>query len=106
VSMVAGARFRCRFSLPFDCALSGKVDSRLLLHPCFGYEEISSGLLAAAQSSLICLEDLLSMSGPIISFLFPAHVPLVSAFIFVCSNLTLRIVSLLAPKQRIRGLSA
>jgi hypothetical protein len=67
-----------------------------LFHPCFGYEEISSGLLAAAQSSLICLEDLLSKSEPIVSFLFPAHVPLVSAFIFACSSLTLRILSLLA----------
>jgi hypothetical protein len=67
-----------------------------LFHPCFGYEEISSGILAAAQSSLICLEDLLSKSGPIISFLFQAHVPLASAFIFACSSLIRRILSLLA----------
>jgi hypothetical protein len=87
--------------MPFFVALrlclvrkSGFSTARLF-HPCFGYEEISSGILAAAQSSLICLEDLLSKSGPIISFLFSAHVPLASAFIFACSSLTLRILSLL-----------
>jgi hypothetical protein len=69
------------------------------LHPRCG-DEMSSGLLAAAQSSLIRLEELLSKSGPIISFLFPGYVPLVSAFIFGCFNLTPRILSLLAPKQR------
>lgn len=62
-------------------------------HPCCGDEKISSMLLAAAQSSLIYLEELLSKSGPIISFLFPAYLPIVSAFIFGCSNLTLRILS-------------
>lgn len=71
-----------------------------LLPPRCGDEEISSGLSAAAQSSLIRLEELLSKSGPIISFLFPGYVPLVSAFIFGCFNLTPRILSLLAPKQR------
>jgi hypothetical protein len=71
-----------------------------LLPPRCGDEEISSGLSAAAQSSLIRLEELLSKGGPIISFLFPGYVPLVSAFIFGCFNLTPRILSLLAPKQR------
>jgi hypothetical protein len=51
-------------------------------HPCCVDEKMSSGLLAAAQSSLTCLEELLSKSGPIISVLFPAYVPLVSAFLF------------------------
>jgi hypothetical protein len=51
-------------------------------------------------------EELLWKSGPIISFLFPAYVPLVSAFIFACFNLTPRILSLLAPKQRSHELKA
>jgi hypothetical protein len=75
-------------------------------HPCCGDEEMSSELLDAAQSSLICLEELLSKSVPIISFLVPAYVPLVSAFIFACYNLTPRILSLLAPKQRSRQSNA
>jgi hypothetical protein len=75
-------------------------------HPCCGNEEMSSGPLTAAQSSLICLEELFPESAPIISFSFPAYLPLVSAFIFACSNLTPRVLSLLAPKQRSRQLKA
>ena len=67
-------------------------------HPCWN-EAVLSGLLVAAQSLLIWLEDLLSKSAPIINFLFPAYVPLVSALIFVCSNLTSRIPSLPVPNQ-------
>jgi hypothetical protein len=67
-----------------------------LFHPCCGNEEMSSRLLAAARSLLICLEELLSESEPIIGFSFPAYLPLVSAFIFASSNLTSQIHSLLA----------
>jgi hypothetical protein len=66
-------------------------------HPCCGDEEMYSRLLAAAQSSLTCLEELLWKSGPIISFLFPAYGPLVSALIFACSNLTPQILSFARP---------
>jgi hypothetical protein len=58
---------------------------------------MSSGLLAAAESSLICLEELLSESAPIIGSSFPAYLPLVSAFIFTCSNLIPRMLYRLAP---------
>jgi hypothetical protein len=71
-------------------------------YPCCGDEEMSSELLAAAQSSLTCLEELLWKSGPIISFLFPAYVPLVSALIFAYSNWLPRVLSLLAPSSPIR----
>jgi hypothetical protein len=66
-------------------------------HSCCGDEEMYSRLLAAAQSSLTCLEELLWKSGPIISFLFPAYGPLVSALIFACSNLTPQILSFARP---------
>jgi hypothetical protein len=64
------------------------------LHSCCGNEEIASRLLAAAQSALICLEELFSEVKPIISFLFPAYLPLVSAFIFACFNVPHRIFTL------------
>jgi hypothetical protein len=69
-----------------------------IFHQCCGNEGMSSGLLAAAESSLICLEELLSESAPIIGSSFPAYLPLVSAFIFTCSNLIPRMLSRLAPK--------
>jgi hypothetical protein len=75
-------------------------------HLCCGEEGMSSGLSAAAESSLICLEELLAKSGPFISSIFPAYVPLVSAFIVACSTLTPRILCLLAPRQRSRQLKA
>jgi hypothetical protein len=56
-------------------------------------ETVSSGLLAAAHASLICFEELLSKSAPLISFCFPAYVPLIFALHFACSNLTSRIRS-------------
>ena len=95
MSIAAGASIPMPFSVTFRLFLIGKHGfSRAgFFHPCYGDEKISSVLLAAAQSSLIYLEELLSKSGPIISFLFPAYLPLVSAFIFGCSNLTLRILS-------------
>jgi hypothetical protein len=54
-------------------------------------ETVSSGLLAAVHGSLICCEELLSKSAPIISFCFPAYVPLIVALNFACINLTSRI---------------
>jgi hypothetical protein len=56
-------------------------------------ETVSSGLLAAVHASLICFEELLSKSAPIISFCFPAYVPLIFALSLACINLTSRIRS-------------
>jgi hypothetical protein len=107
VSMMAGDSIAMPLFVALRLFLVGDGFSlACFFHPCCGDEEMSSGLLAGVQSSLIYLEELFSMSGPIISFLFPAYVPLVSAFIFACSNLTPRILSLLAPKQRSHELKA
>ncbi len=57
------------------------------------HETVSSGLLAAIHASLICFEELLSKSAPIISFCFPAYVPLIFALNLACINLTSRIRS-------------
>jgi hypothetical protein len=67
--------------------------------PCCWNDVVSSVFWEAAQSSLICLEDLLSKTAPIISFLFPESIPLVYALIFACVNLTPRIPSLLVPNR-------
>jgi hypothetical protein len=107
VSMMAGDSIAMPLFVALRLFLVGDGFSPAwFFHPCCANEEMSSGLLAAAQSSLTCLEELLWKSGPIISFLFPAYVPLVSAFIFACFNLTPRILSLLAPKQRSHELKA
>ncbi len=59
--------------------------------PSYWKETVCPRLLAAVQASLTGLEELLSKSAPIISFWFPASVPLVFALIFACINLTSRI---------------
>jgi hypothetical protein len=89
----------------FVVAKNGFSPARFF-HPYCGNEEMSSGLLAAAQSLLIVLEELLSSSAPFIGVLFPAYVPLVSALIFAWSNLTSRIPSLLVPNQPSRHWTA
>jgi hypothetical protein len=102
--MVAGASISMPFFLILRLFLVRKngCSPVRFFHPCCGSDEFSLKLLAAAQSCLICLEELLSNSAPIISFLLPAYLPLVSAYIFACSNLTPRILSLLTPKQQRR----
>jgi hypothetical protein len=103
VSMVAGDSISMPLFVALRLFLVGDGFSPAwFFHPCCGDGEMSSGLSAAAQSSLTCLEELLWKSGPIISFLFPTYVPLVSALIFACSNLAPRILSLLAPSSPIR----
>ncbi len=68
-------------------------------HPC-GWNDVASSVFwAAAQSYLICLEDILSTTAPIISSLFPAYVPLIYGLIFACVNLVPRILSLLVSNQ-------
>jgi hypothetical protein len=62
-------------------------------HQSYWNETVSSGLLAAGHASLICFEELLSKSTPIISFCFPAYVPLIFALNFACINLTSRVRS-------------
>jgi hypothetical protein len=106
--MVAGASILMPLFLALRLFLvrENEFSPTWFFHPCCGDEEMLSGLSAAAESALICLEELLAKSGPIISSLFPAYVPLVSGFILACSNLTPRILSLLSPKQRSRQLKA
>lgn len=62
-------------------------------HPRYWNVTLSPGLLAAVQWCLICLEELLSKSAPIISSCFPAYVPVISVLMFACINLTSRIRS-------------
>jgi hypothetical protein len=98
VSMVAGASISMALFVALRLFLVRDGFSLAwFFHSCCGDEEMYSRLLAAAQSSLTCLEELLWKSGPIISFLFPAYGPLVSALIFACSNLTPQILSFARP---------
>jgi hypothetical protein len=101
VSMVAGAPIPMSICVAVRSFFVGKngFSPARFFHLGCGDQEMSLGLLAA-QSSLIYLEELLSKIGPIIHFLFPAYVPLVSAFSFACSNLAPRIFSLLTSKQQ------
>jgi hypothetical protein len=51
------------------------------------HEWMLSGILAAARSFLVWLEEFLSMIAPLISIVVPAYLPLVYAFVFACSRL-------------------
>jgi len=56
VFMVTGASMPMPFLIAFRLFLVGEngFSPAWFFHPCCGDEEMSSGLLAAAQSSLIC----------------------------------------------------
>jgi hypothetical protein len=81
--------FALRSSFVWEDGSSGAGFS----HQRYWNETVSSGLLAAGHASLICFEELLSKSAPMISFCFPAYVPLIFALHFACINLTFRIRS-------------
>jgi hypothetical protein len=82
VSMVTGASIPMPlfFALRLFLVRENEFSPARFFHPCCGDEEMLSGLSAAGESSLICLEELFAKSGPLISSLFPAYVPLVSGF--------------------------
>jgi hypothetical protein len=89
ISMLLLFVFALRSSFLLEDGFSGAG----FFHQRYWNETVPSGLLAAGHASLICFEELLSKSAPIISFCFPAYVPLIFALNFACINLTSRIRS-------------